>query len=612
VPRHGDLLGRRLQAARDRAFVGRSEQLGLFRAALDGDPASPAVFYLHGPGGIGKSMLLRRFAAEAEADGRVVVEVDGRMVEPIPSAVETEAAPSLVDDRAVLLIDTFERCQGLEGWLRDRFLPRLPVGVLVVVAGREPPDPRWTSDPGWAVLLYVAALRNLVPDDAIALLDAHGVPAVMHNPVLAFTGGNPLALTLAAAVARRDEGAAATWRPTRDVVETLLAQLISDVPSPRHRQALEVCAHAYVTTETLLRAVLGDDAGAEFAWLRTLPFVESTGRGLFPHDVVRESLDADLRSRDPDGYEAMHRTIHGHLFQGVRNAPESGILAAVGAFLYMYRTDGHMAEFHGWRGEGEVQEAAYEPTDHADVLRLAAEAEGDASALVAAYWLDRQPEAFRIYRATQTGETVAFSAWLRLTGATGEDADPVVVATAWSHARSMAPLHLGEHIAVARFSVHPAHYQRRSPVNARATVRSCPPISSSTPPVATLPCRECSRRSTFPVLSRSGPRADSATTPATSTPPTGARNCRPSRSSTTRRSRPSRCPATPARGHWCSGSPRGTRSCVRCTTQGPGIGRWRCSRRSRTGQTACRSPGCRRWPAPRPGTAPCWSTETRW
>jgi len=464
VPRHGDLLGRRLQAARDRAFVGRSEQLGLFRAALDGDPASPAVFYLHDPGGIGKSMLLRRFAAEAEADGRVVVEVDGRMVEPIPSAVETEAAPSLVDDRAVLLIDTFERCQGLEGWLRDRFLPRLPVGVLVVVAGREPPDPRWTSDPGWAVLLYVAALRNLVPDDAIALLDAHGVPAVMHNPVLAFTGGNPLALTLAAAVARRDEGAAATWRPTRDVVETLLAQLISDVPSPRHRQALEVCAHAYVTTETLLRAVLGDDAGAEFAWLRTLPFVESTGRGLFPHDVVRESLDADLRWRDPDGYEAMHRTIHGHLFQGVRNAPESGILAAVGAFLYMYRTDGHMAEFHGWRGEGEVQEAAYEPTDHADVLRLAAEAEGDASALVAAYWLDRQPEAFRIYRATQTGETVAFSAWLRLTGATGEDADPVVVATAWSHARSMAPLHLGEHIAVARFSVHPAHYQRRSPV----------------------------------------------------------------------------------------------------------------------------------------------------
>jgi hypothetical protein len=114
---HGDLLGRRLQAARDRAFVGRSEQLGLFRTALDGDPASPTVFYLHGPGGIGKSMLLRRFAAEAEADGRLVVEVDGRTVEPSPSAVEAEAAPSLVDDRAVLLIDTFERCQGLEGWV---------------------------------------------------------------------------------------------------------------------------------------------------------------------------------------------------------------------------------------------------------------------------------------------------------------------------------------------------------------------------------------------------------------------------------------------------------------------------------------------------------------
>ncbi|WP_127930582.1 hypothetical protein [Nonomuraea polychroma] len=35
-------------------------------------------------------------------------------------------------------MDTFERIQGLEGWLRERFLPRLRVGALLTFAGGHP------------------------------------------------------------------------------------------------------------------------------------------------------------------------------------------------------------------------------------------------------------------------------------------------------------------------------------------------------------------------------------------------------------------------------------------------------------------------------------------
>ncbi|MFD1940053.1 MULTISPECIES: hypothetical protein [Nonomuraea] len=45
----------------------------------------------------------------------------------------------LRDERAVLLVDTFERIQGLEGWLRERFLPRLRVGALLAFAVGHPP-----------------------------------------------------------------------------------------------------------------------------------------------------------------------------------------------------------------------------------------------------------------------------------------------------------------------------------------------------------------------------------------------------------------------------------------------------------------------------------------
>ncbi|MDN5750464.1 MAG: hypothetical protein L0H64_18465, partial [Pseudonocardia sp.] len=78
---------------------------------------------------------------------------------------------------------------------------------------------------------------------------------------------------------------------------------VESAPAGGHRGALEVCALASVTTEALLRAVLGRaDVHEEFGWLRGLSFVEAGPDGLFPHDLGRDVLDADLRWRDPDGY----------------------------------------------------------------------------------------------------------------------------------------------------------------------------------------------------------------------------------------------------------------------------------------------------------------------
>ena len=52
------------------------------------------------------------------------------------------------------------------------------------------------------------------------------------------------------------------------------------------------------------RARRCEDAHELFAWLRDLSFVEAGPDGLFPHDLARDVLDADLRWRDPDGYKA--------------------------------------------------------------------------------------------------------------------------------------------------------------------------------------------------------------------------------------------------------------------------------------------------------------------
>ena len=137
------LLAERLQAARERSFVGREAERALFAAALSGEEPTFAALFLHGVGGIGKSTLLRRFADDARAVGRSVVRIDGQVVEASAAAFADAASGALNNPNTVLLVDTFERCAELEPWLREDFLPRLADGVVVAMAGRRPPSPAW-------------------------------------------------------------------------------------------------------------------------------------------------------------------------------------------------------------------------------------------------------------------------------------------------------------------------------------------------------------------------------------------------------------------------------------------------------------------------------------
>ena len=313
-------LAARLQAARQRAFVGREPELAAFRSALAEAERPLTVLYLTGPGGIGKSTLLRRFAREAQEAGRGVIAIDARSAGCTAEAFLTHAGGALTGGRSVLFIDSFEFYRPLEAWLREEFLPRLPLGTIVVFGSRLRPTPEWRNDAAWDDILEVVEVAELADEDAALLLEGRGVAEVQRRAVLDFAGGNPLVLSLAAEAAVRSTGedgdgdgtdVAADWTPSHDMIGPLVMRLVGDVPSPEHRLALDICAQAYMTTETLLRSVLSNtsrpdaDAAAIFAWLRELPFMESGPHGLYPHDVVRRVLDADLRWRDPAGYRGI-------------------------------------------------------------------------------------------------------------------------------------------------------------------------------------------------------------------------------------------------------------------------------------------------------------------
>jgi hypothetical protein len=476
-------LGELLASHRRRRFVGRTSEVELFRAALESPEPQFLLLHIHGPPGIGKTRLLDVYAELASDAGAKVIRLDGGGLVPSPSAVlqalgvlevpdaESHIARLSDDGRLVIMFDTYERLRPLDEWVRSWLVPRLPATALTVLASQAAPDSAWRADPAWRELLRVVSLRNLSPEDSRQYLHACGVDPARVDKLVELAHGHPLGLSLLADVVVR--GGEATADPlTPDLVGTLLRRFVEIVPSGQHRRALELCSLARVTTETLLREVLGpEDAHELFAWLRELAFVELGPEGVYPHDLARDALEADLRWRDPDGYRQLVRGLRGHINRRLQTSGGQELQRAIADAKYMFRRLPGVPSPVDWAAWGQQPPEPARPADREPILDLVLAWEGDASSTIAARWWERQPEGFFVVR-DQDGVVGGFVAVLDLTRASAEDiaADPGARA-AWDYAERHGAPRPTETITQSRFIVDRRAYQGPSPaLNAVATL----------------------------------------------------------------------------------------------------------------------------------------------
>jgi hypothetical protein len=335
-----------------------------------------------------------------------------------------------------------------------------------VVASRSGPGLRWRGDPGWRDLLRVVSLRNLEPEDARWYLRAAGVAEVRHDEVLELTHGHPLALSLLVDVLVQradDSGAPLKLAAAPDVVAQLLESFLAGVPSPRHRFALELVAHARFTTAGQLRNALGDEGGDElFAWLRGLSFIECGPHGLFAHELVREVIDADLRWRDPAAYAEVHRRVRRDVVARMTGAEGSEQQRAFAELMFLHRGNPTAPAFWDWESLGEVYADRLRPGDAEAIRAMVKRHEGAESAVLAAAWLEQQPHSFAPFRGAGA-EPLGFIAQLTLHDADLEavSSDPGTRAV-WAHAQRHAPTRPGEEVLVGRFFMDRDAYQAPS------------------------------------------------------------------------------------------------------------------------------------------------------
>jgi hypothetical protein len=294
--------------------VGRGPELEFFDSLLVDDPPASVVL-VHGPGGIGKSTLLREVGRRAEQRGRSPRLIDARELAPVPG--ELEQALDGVDADALPLVtfDTYERMTAAGAYLRQRLLPSLPERSLIIVAGRNPPEPEWFQG-GWEQLTVEYELKGMPDEDAMRLLQERGIEdKALAAELCDWSEGSPLALTLAADAAR----SGGSWDPLRiedrpELVRGLIRHLATTELDGGNRDVVAVAALARTTTRRLLDEVLPDvDAAEAESWLRSLSFAEFANGGVTLHDIVRRAVRADFRLREPEREKELRRRIADHL-----------------------------------------------------------------------------------------------------------------------------------------------------------------------------------------------------------------------------------------------------------------------------------------------------------
>jgi hypothetical protein len=477
-------LADRLSAARQSQFVGRAAELALFQSALVAAELPFHVLYISGIGGVGKTTLLHEFARRCEPPEQRAIYLDARTIEPSPdsclaalrramdlmpseSPVQVLAAQPY---RYVLLIDTYETLAALDAWVREAFLPQLPDNTLVVLADRRPPASAWRADPGWASLMRPLILGNLSREESETYLTKRQIPTEQQQAALVFSHGHPLALALVADVVAQRPDTQLQPEAIPDLLTVLLQRFREQVPSAAHRAALEACALVRATTEALLAEMLAvPDAHELFEWLRGLSFIEAGPLGLLPHDLVRETLAADLRWRNPDSYVELSRragTYYVNRLQQTRGWEQDRLLFD---FLFLHRDSPAIRplfESVEWGGRSGVFTDVARESDVPAIVAMVAQHEGEESARLAAHWLALELDRVVVFRqavASSKPALAGFVLWLALHEASVEDmnVDPATC-TAWQYVQTHAPLRPGEGALYRRFWMASDTYQAPS------------------------------------------------------------------------------------------------------------------------------------------------------
>jgi len=326
-----------------------------------------------------------------------LTELSDALGEPLLAVEEVVERLSSLDERIVIALDTYEAFRLMDTWIRQVFIPALPVNARVAIASRNPPSPAWRTALGWQGLFRSLLLGPLSETEALGYLTMSGIAPDVARRINLIAHGHPLALAMAASIVLSETERTLEEAGLHQVIEALSRSYIEAVPDPITRRALEASSVVRCVTEPLLRALLPETPPRDtMERLAALPFVEPGREGLFIHDAVRSAIASSLATRDPDAHREYRRAAWAFLQNRLRLAHSKTEPWRYTADILFLIQNPFLRE--GFFPSG-PQPLALEPATPADepaVHQLVETAAPEREALLA--WWRYHPDAFRIVR----------------------------------------------------------------------------------------------------------------------------------------------------------------------------------------------------------------------
>src|SRR5262245_8735509 len=324
-------------------------------------------------------------------------ELSDALGEPLSSVEDVAHRLSSFGETVAIVLDTYEVFVLLDTWIRQVFIPSLPVNARLAIGSRNPPSAAWRTAPGWQGLFRSLPLEPLPEADALRYLASSGIPADVARRINGVARGHPLALSMSASIALSDAGRSIEDTSLHQVIDELSRSYIEAAPDAITRQALEAGSVVRCITEPLLHALLPDIAPRDtMERLGALPFVEFGREGLFIHDAVRSAIDSSFATRDPDTHREYRRAAWAYLQRRLQHALGTEPWRYTADLLFLLENP---VLREGFFPSG-AQPLAVEPATAGDeeaVLRIvAAKAAAERDALTA--WWHYHSDSFRMVR----------------------------------------------------------------------------------------------------------------------------------------------------------------------------------------------------------------------
>jgi len=209
-----------------------------------------------------------------------------------------------------------------------------------------------------------------------------------------------------------------------------------------------------------------------FDWMRGLSFIEARREGLFPHDLAREARADDLRWRNPNWYNELHKRARAYYLARLGQGSAQQQQRQLFDYIFLHRDNPVVRPYFEWQTTGALLTDALHEDDVPALLAMVEQHEGADSAQLASHWFESQPQGVVVFRDVKN-EPVAFMLMVNLAQAASDTPtfDPAVRVT-WNYLQRRAPLRAGEAATLFRYWLARDTYQDVSPAQSLVFVNA--------------------------------------------------------------------------------------------------------------------------------------------